>query len=111
MTTTTHEQAEKNAAAYISLQAKIAELNEQLDEIKTWFATHLPEGKTETSAGNITVSPNRRLNTKKFLENYPVVSWPTFYKTTPDTTAIKKELGENEYHRYCTSGAPRITVK
>ena len=30
MTTTTHEQAEKNAAAYISLQAKIAELNEQL---------------------------------------------------------------------------------
>lgn len=97
-------------AEYIDLQAQIAERQERVDQIKALLAD-LDVGKHDYDTGTVTISPNRRLDAGAFTKAFPVTQHPAFYKPSPNTTAIKKEIGENAYLEYCTEGAPKVSVK
>jgi hypothetical protein len=103
--------ADSLISEYIDLQAQIAAKQERIDEIKADLLTHLDQGTHPLEAGTVTISPNRRLDAKRFETDYPVAKNPGFYKTAPNTAAIKKEIGENAYIGYCTDGTPRVSIR
>lgn len=95
----------------IEIAADKKELEDEEKDLKAQLTHLLPVGKHELENATVTLSLNRKLNEQKFMENYPIAQFPTYYQAKPDTKAIKADIGENEYHRYCTEGQPRITIK
>ena len=99
------------ASEYIDLQARAEQIKDRLDEIKALFATTLETATHDLGGTTVTVSPNRRLDTKKAEENYPVSEFPHVWKASIDTKKLRDEIGQNAYDGLTVEGVPRVTVK
>ena len=78
--TITDEQLQALALELVNIQADIAALKEKAAKIEATLKA-LPNGKYTCGDATLTVSHPRRFNEKKFVETYPVESFPQFYQT------------------------------
>jgi len=95
---------------YAELQARTAPDLARMDEIKKHLRA-LDYGSHDIAGLKISVSRNTRLDAKAFSEKYPVLQFPHFYKSAPDSAAIKKHLAPVEIEDLSTEGDPRVTIK
>ena len=113
MSTTPNEEQSIHAdlvREWAELESQVAGPQARIEEIKK-FLRVLDLGTHELAGYRVSVSPNRRLDPKKFAEKYPVLKHPEFYKTAPDSTKIAKELSGPDLREVSTFGDPRISLK
>jgi len=93
--------------------ARIAEQRKTLEEYEETLKSQLRTlglGKSKVGKWEVSIAPNRRLNADKVMKAYPPEDFPLYYKTTPNTGAIKSLIGDEEYATYMDEvGAPRIS--
>jgi len=95
---------------YTRIQDKIGPDLARVEEIKK-ILKGLDYGSHEIAGCKVTIGRNARLNAKRFEEAYPVAKYPQYYKTAPDSTAMKDELSPAELRKYQDEGEPRVTIK
>lgn len=74
-------------------------LKQRKAELEDLVREFVPAGTKDAQYGNHTVTvtnPQRRLNTTALAKAFPVVQFPSLYKPSIDTTAVKKAISENE---------------
>lgn len=77
--------------------AKILDLLEDID-------------KTQIGHYKLSVTRTKRLNTKSLEQAYPVAQNPGLYTAQLDTSAVRKQLTEQELEAHQTIGAPFLRV-
>ena len=106
----TAEQAEALVREYADLQAEVAPMQERMDDIKTTLRG-LGQGSHEVAGLKVTIARNARLDSKKAQELYPAEKYPEIYKTSLDSTALKRMVAPAVYDAMSTEGEPRVTIK
>lgn len=107
---------ERDVSRYVDLEAKIRELQGEVDDIKARMREALPVGKHETSLGlTVSVTPNRRFNEAQATEVLTMLCPPETLKacqvTKIDSAAAKAVLGGAMYE-LCKAnvGAPVVRI-
>lgn len=99
------------AAAYASVNAKIEELTEVKESIKQQIIDAAGDfGTYEVGGLKVVVRHNRRLDPARFIAAYPPALHPSWFKATPDTTAIKQHLAPDVLDSFYNEGAPAVVV-
>ncbi|MDN6429215.1 MAG: hypothetical protein L0J79_05235 [Propionibacterium sp.] len=74
-------------------------LKQRKAELEDLIREFVPAGTKNAQYGDPTVTvtnPQRRLNTTALTKAFPVIEFPSLYKPSIDTTAVKKAISENE---------------
>lgn len=74
-------------------------LKQRKAELEDLIREFVPAGTKDAQYGNHTVTvtnPQRRLNTTALTKAFPVIEFPSLYKPSIDTAAVKKAISENE---------------
>lgn len=99
------------AKEYALLASEVEPMQARMDEIKKIFRNDLDFGTHDISGLKVTVAHNARFDAKKAAEIYPADKYPAFYKTAPDSAAIKRAVAPAVYEALSNEGEPRVTIK
>lgn len=111
MTTQTEPQLiEELAEEYADLAADIEPKQARLEELKKQFRA-LQRGTHDIGGLVISVSANRRLNTKALESAYPASEHPELYKHSIDTKAAREHLGEEMVEDFTVESENKVSVR
>ena len=105
------DEHQRLAREYALLASEVEPMQARMDEIKKIFRNDLDFGAHDIAGLKITVAHNARFDAKKAAEIYPVDKYPAFYKTAPDSAAIKRAVAPAVYEALSNEGEPRVTIK
>lgn len=111
MTTQTEPQLiEELAEEYAALAAEVEPKQARMDDIRKHFRA-LDRGTHDLGGLVISVSANRRLNTKALAEAYPASEHGELYKQAIDTKAAREHLGEDMIEDFTSESENKVSVK
>lgn len=94
------------------IDSQIKDLTEERDDLKTQILVSHPHPGSYT-AGALTVTVKtgaRRLDARKLEKAYPADKYPSLYKQTLDTKAVRDQFAPNALTDYQTAGTPTVVV-
>jgi hypothetical protein len=92
------------------LVARIDELTRQKDRIDDLYREHLTFGTHHLGGLKVCIQHNRRLNTRKLTDTYPVTQHPELYKSVIDTERVKQHIPRVDLEPFTIEGAPKVVV-
>lgn len=92
------------------LKDQKARIEEELASIDDRLRSELTTGKHEAGEWTITLSPNRRLDDKRFAERFTVAAYPHYYTAKPDVAKIKQFIPPAELDQFYSRGADIVKV-
>lgn len=97
------------AAEYAMHQAAAAPHLERMEALKEQFRDLVGHKTGDHPAGNLTVNiqSNNRMDSDKFMADYPPSKFPGLYKQAPDMDAIPATVKR----AYYKPGKAKVTVK
>lgn len=101
---------EELAEEYATLAADIEPKQARMEELKKQFR-QLPKGTHDLAGLAVTVSANRRLNTKALEEAYPASEHGELYKQAIDTKAAREHLGEEMIEDFTVESENKVSVR
>ncbi|MFT4258021.1 hypothetical protein [Microbacterium sp.] len=97
-------------ARKVALAEQIDRLTQEKKQIDEKLA-ELGPGKHDAGEWTVTVSPNRRIDTARIEQRFPVAQYPHLYRPAVDTAALKEYMAPIELNAFYIEGQPRILVK
>lgn len=95
---------------YFKLAAKVARMQERMDEIKTAMLTAHDHGVDTSPFGSYRPGPGR-IDAKKLQAAYPVTQHPELYKPVVDTEQAKRHIAPADLDQFKTYGNPTFVMK
>lgn len=92
------------------LKDQRARIDEELAGINERLSNELTTGKHEVGEWTVTLSPNRRLDDKRFAERFTVAAYPQYYTAKPDVAKIKQFIPPAELDQFYSRGADIVKV-
>lgn len=106
-----HALLEAQARRIAVLQARMQDLQAEVDGLKAQILDQWPAGSYEAAGLKVQVREGaRRLDAARFAEAYPAADHPAFYKVAPDVAAARHELGEAALEPFMRRGRATVVV-
>lgn len=94
----------------IELENEIAPLASRLEEINKHLKNMEP-GKYQAGAFDLTISPSKRFNKKRFETDFPAEQNPHLYDEVTRTELVKDRIPKAVQDDYADSYDNRVTIK
>lgn len=90
----------------------IAELDQAKVALEEILRTKpVGEDDEEIAGFKVSTSPNRRLDDKRLMNDFPEGDHPNLYKVALDSAAVKRAIAPDELDAYYNEGEPRLNFK
>lgn len=99
------------AARLVTISEQIDRLTQEKQQIQDEIRERHPYGSTPAGDWEIQVQRNRRLDTARIEQRYPVAQYPHLYRPAVNTAALKENLAPVELEQFYSEGTPKVLVR